>query len=86
MRPERVVLSPSASLNEAHKKEWNCCRGTVTNLSFLGNILRQTVLIEPSITIVVDTQNSSQAFAVEQGDLVTVSWRVDDSVLLRVNE
>ena len=80
------MLSPSASLNEVHQDEWNRCRGTVTNLSFLGNILRQTVLIEPGIAIVVDTQNSSQAFAVEQGDLVTVSWRVEDCVLLRVNQ
>ena len=86
MRPERVVLSPSASLSDAHQEDWNRCQGTVANLSFLGNILRQTVLIEPGITIVVDTQNSSQAFAVEQGDVVTVSWRIDDSVLLRVNE
>ena len=36
MRPERVVLSPSASLNEVHQDEWNRCQGTVTNLSFLG--------------------------------------------------
>ena len=87
VRPERVTMKASSEFQDLGADQaFNACQGVITHTSFLGNILRQTVLIEPGIMILVDAQNSAQMFLARLGDQVTLSWSVDDSVLLRIAE
>jgi putative spermidine/putrescine transport system ATP-binding protein len=78
VRPERISLhgnaeaSPDAGINRA--------AGRVRRMSFLGNIVRYAIDVHDA-EFMVDVQNSgSNRFAVDAP--VTLSWAVNDSLLL----
>jgi putative spermidine/putrescine transport system ATP-binding protein len=76
VRPERVSLHGTA----ATATEINQARGRVRRMSFLGNIVRYALDVHGA-EFMVDVQNSgSSRFAIDQD--VTLSWTVNDSLLL----
>ena len=78
VRPERISLhGNSGASSEAGN---NRVTGRVRRMSFLGNIVRYAIDVYGA-EFMVDVQNSgSSRFAVDQ--TVTLSWAVNDSLLL----
>jgi ABC-type Fe3+/spermidine/putrescine transport system ATPase subunit len=77
VRPERIALTdrvaaPAAQINRA--------TGRVRRTSFLGNILRYVVDVGGS-DVTVDVQNAGSR-RLAYGDPVTLSWAVEDSLVL----
>ena len=56
--------------------------GRLVDTSFLGNILRHAVEIAPGVRITVDVQNTSGGFDHAGDQLVRLSWRPADGVIL----
>ncbi len=78
VRPERISLHGAAGAVAATAT--NQATGRVRRMSFLGNIVRYTIDVGGA-DFMVDVQNSgANRFAVEQD--VTLSWAVNDSLLL----
>ena len=75
VRPERIVL---ANVDEAA----DALSGRLVQTSFLGNILRHTVEIEPGVQLTVDVQNAGAVFIPRVGDAVALSWRIADGLML----
>ena len=95
VRPERVTIAPlsavdgpagagsgAARIGEPGDVPANHVTGRVLQTSFLGNILRHVVEIGPAARMTVDVQNARGDLALAAGATVTLSWRVDDSVVL----
>ncbi|MEQ1806668.1 MAG: ABC transporter ATP-binding protein [Burkholderiaceae bacterium] len=82
VRPERVTLGPVGSQSAADAS-FNCSAGCLVQTSFLGNILRHVVEIEPGIRVTVDVQNASGGLARRTGENVLLTWRAADSVILQ---
>ena len=80
VRPERVMLTQFAPSIDARI---NGVEGRLVHTSFLGNILRHTIEIEPGIRVTVDVQNASSDMTRAVGESVGLSWRVNDSVILQ---
>ena len=81
VRPERVAIVPAAG-EAAGDPSLNRVEGRLVDTSFLGNILRHAVEIAPGVRITVDVQNSSGAFDRTGDQLVRLSWRPADGVIL----
>ena len=78
VRPERISLHANAGASAVAGT--NQATGRVRRLSFLGNIVRYAIDVHGA-EFMVDVQNSgSGRFAVDQ--VVTLSWAVNDSLLL----
>jgi spermidine/putrescine ABC transporter ATP-binding subunit len=78
VRPERISLHANAGGSAA--TETNQTTGRIRRMSFLGNIVRYAIDVHGA-EFMVDVQNSgSNRFAVDQ--IVTLSWAVNDSLLL----
>ena len=78
VRPERISLCSNAANSAATGT--NQATGRVRRMSFLGNIVRYAIDVHGA-EFIVDVQNSgSSRFAVDQ--IVTLSWAVNDSLLL----
>lgn len=81
VRPERVTLARAGggiadpSINHA--------TGRLAQTSFLGNILRHVVELEPGVRVTVDVQNASGGLFRTTDEAVALSWRVVDSVILQ---
>lgn len=75
VRPERVRIGAVA--DDAP----NQLSGTVTRLSFLGNVVRYRVETTSGLALVVDAQNSG-ATVWREGSQVAVSFRAEDSMAL----
>ena len=56
--------------------------GRVIQTSFLGNMLRHTVEIEPGVQLTVDVQNAGASHVPRVGDTVALSWRIADGLML----
>lgn len=78
VRPERIALSPESLALAAAGA--NRAAGRVRRTSFLGNIVRYAV-DAGGVEITVDVQNA-RARRLEAGEPVTLSWSVEDSLLL----
>ncbi|MEP7084605.1 MAG: ABC transporter ATP-binding protein, partial [Betaproteobacteria bacterium] len=93
VRPERVTLAGQAAAAEAAANADvnggnklsaapNRAAGRLVQTSFLGNILRHVVEIEPGVRVTVDLQNASAGLLRAAGATVELSWRVADSLIL----
>ena len=93
VRPERVTLAslPPAGVPAARADETgvnklsaapNRATGRLVQTSFLGNILRHVVEIDPGVRMTVDLQNASAGLLRAAGTMVELSWRVADSLIL----
>jgi ABC-type Fe3+/spermidine/putrescine transport system ATPase subunit len=82
VRPERVTLAPAGAGTQADPA-LNHATGSLVQTSFLGNILRHAVEIEPGIRVTVDVQNASSGLARSAGENTRLSWRPADSVILQ---
>ncbi len=60
----------------------NRARGRIVQASFLGNILRYAVEIEPGQQVTVDVQNARGITPLAVGANVSLAWHANDSVLL----
>jgi hypothetical protein len=61
----------------------NHAAGRLVQTSFLGNILRHVVEIEPGLHVTVDVQNANAGAFHAAGESVVLSWQVSDSVILQ---
>jgi spermidine/putrescine ABC transporter ATP-binding subunit len=82
VRPERVTLAREGD-GSAADRALNHAAGRLAQTSFLGNILRHLVEIEPDVRVTVDVQNASGGLFRTADETVTLSWRVADSVILQ---
>ena len=82
-RPERVAISadPGAGAGAADG-DANRARGRIVQASFLGNILRYAVEIEPGQQVTVDVQNARGITPLAVGANVSLAWHATDSALL----
>ena len=88
-RPERVTIDaeePAAAqliqTESITAGDRNRVRGRIAQSSFLGNILRYAVEVEPGQQITVDVQNARGVLPLSVGTNVGLCWHVADSVLL----
>jgi spermidine/putrescine ABC transporter ATP-binding subunit len=82
VRPERVSIG-SGDAVQAPDLALNHAAGRLAQTSFLGNILRHAVQIEPGVRLTVDVQNASGGLRRAADERATVSWCVADSVVLQ---
>lgn len=82
VRPERVKLRLGTKSNLAENLNVNNISGTVQRVSFLGNIVRYQVGIDPHNSMIVDAQNSGDQL-IETGRQVHAQWSVYDSIFLK---
>ncbi|MEO7010530.1 MAG: TOBE domain-containing protein, partial [Caldimonas sp.] len=61
----------------------NVVTGRLAQTSFLGNILRHAVALEPGIEVTIDVQNSHADLFRSVDQPATLSWRAADSVILQ---
>ena len=61
----------------------NVATGRLTQTSFLGNILRHAVRMEPGIEVTVDVQNSRADLFRSADRPATLSWLAADGVILQ---
>ena len=81
VRPERVRIGRDQGAAADHAT--NRVAGRVVQTSFLGNILRHVVEIEPGIRVTVDVQNAS-ADLLRAGDgPAALSWLATDALILQ---
>ncbi|MEO8278766.1 MAG: ABC transporter ATP-binding protein [Ideonella sp.] len=83
VRPERIDIAPANALSEAAATSANLATGRLVQTSFLGNILRHGVEIEPGTTVTVDVQNSRTDLFRTVGGPAEISWLAADSVILQ---
>lgn len=81
VRPERVTIAYPQGKTDV-VEHGNSVDGMLVHTSFLGNILRHVVEIEPSVRMTVDVQNSSAGSVRPREGSVRLSWRIADSVIL----
>ena len=79
-RPERVTIAADAGAPGA--ADAHHARGRIVQASFLGNILRYAVEIEPGQHVTVDVQNARGIAPLAVGTNVSLAWHAADSVLL----
>jgi putative spermidine/putrescine transport system ATP-binding protein len=82
VRPERVTLALEGG-DAAAEPAINRAAGHLAQTSFLGNILRHVVEIEPGVRVTVDVQNASGGLFRAAGETVALSWQIADSVILQ---
>ncbi len=81
MRPERVVLSALPGSNGAAK---GALTGQISNISFLGHIIRYQIKISDAINVYADSTNVSSAQEFFVDDRVAVGWeRPEDVRIIR---
>ena len=91
VRPERIGIAPGATTTSGAADAGdanlagvaNVVTGRLAQTSFLGNILRHAVEIEPGIEVTVDVQNSHADLFCPVDQPAALSWRVADSVILQ---
>lgn len=76
IRPERLHFSPAGTPPPGS----NIVTGTLERSIFLGNVAHALATLCPDL--VVMSQRSVDAARLQPGELVTVSWRPDDTILL----
>jgi putative spermidine/putrescine transport system ATP-binding protein len=79
----RSVVSDLSRRNAITGADANAASGRLAQTSFLGNILRHAVEIEPGVEVTVDVQNSRADLFRSVDQAAALSWRVADSVILQ---
>ena len=78
VRPEKLALS---RIQDGDAERINVLTGVVHRSSFLGNIVRTTIVVDGGVLLTADVQNGSARSHPEIGDSVTVSWSPADSTI-----
>jgi spermidine/putrescine ABC transporter ATP-binding subunit len=82
VRPERLEIAPAGA--EPHgAASANVVAAQLLQTSFLGNILRHAVRMEPGIEVTVDVQNSRADLFRSADRPATLSWLAADGVILQ---
>ncbi|MEC5293401.1 MULTISPECIES: ABC transporter ATP-binding protein [unclassified Aurantimonas] len=81
VRPEKMVIGPEGSCVQSDGV--NHVTGRLKRTSFLGNIHRHLVEINPGVEVTVDVQNSGGSLALGNNHAASVSWLVTDSLVLQ---
>jgi ABC-type Fe3+/spermidine/putrescine transport system ATPase subunit len=76
VRPERLRVGRPGAANGAD----NRALGTLQRRIFLGNIVRQFVVLGPDLVVAAQTDVDDEPL--REGDQVEVSWRADNTILL----
>src|SRR5829696_5718847 len=76
VRPERLRVGRPGAANGAD----NRALGTLQRRIFLGNIVRQFVVLGPDLVVAAQTDVDEEPL--REGDQVEVSWRADNTILL----
>jgi putative spermidine/putrescine transport system ATP-binding protein len=76
VRPERLRVGRPGAANGAD----NRALGSLQRRIFLGNIVRQFVVLGPDLVVAAQTDVDDEAL--QEGDQVEVSWRADTTILL----
>jgi spermidine/putrescine transport system ATP-binding protein len=76
VRPERLRVGRPGAANGAD----NCALGTLQRRIFLGNIVRQFVVLGPDLVVAAQTDVDDEPL--REGDQVEISWRADNTILL----
>ena len=81
VRPERVTIARAEGAAAA-EPALNFVTGRLAQTSFLGNILRHAVEIEPGVRVTVDVQNASSGLFRTVEGAAALTWAAADSVVL----
>ena len=76
VRPERLRVGRPGSANGAE----NRALGILQRRIFLGNIIRQYVVLGPDLVVAAQTDVDDEPLT--EGEPVEVSWRADNTILL----
>jgi spermidine/putrescine transport system ATP-binding protein len=76
VRPERLRVGRPGAANGAD----NRALGSLQRRIFLGNIVRQFVVLGPDLVVAAQTDVDDEPL--QEGDQVEVSWRADTTILL----
>jgi ABC-type Fe3+/spermidine/putrescine transport system ATPase subunit len=76
VRPERLRVGRPGSANGTD----NRALGTLQRRIYLGNIVRQFVVLGPELVVAAQTDVDDEPL--REGDQVEVSWRADNTILL----
>jgi len=82
VRPERIDIAPAGEMM-TNPDSGNFATGRLIQTSFLGNILRHAVEIEPAVVVTVDVKNSRADLFRAVNQAATVSWLAADGVILQ---
>ncbi|MET3791374.1 ABC transporter ATP-binding protein [Aquamicrobium terrae] len=80
VRPEKISLLRER--NDPAEVE-NVLPGTVSRISFLGNVVRYNVDIGDGASLTVDLQNSAGQELFRRGEAVVAAWNAADSLMFR---
>lgn len=80
VRPEKISLLRER--NDPAEVE-NVVPGTVSRISFLGNVVRYNVDIGDGASLTVDLQNSAGQELFRRGEAVVAAWNAADSLMFR---
>ncbi len=83
VRPERIKIAPAGASPAEPASGANLATGRLVQTSFLGNILRHAVEIEPGTEVTVDVQNSRADLFRTVDQAAAISWLAGDSVILQ---
>lgn len=84
VRPERIQLASDGTVQrDGGADAGNVAKGRLTQTSFLGNLLRHSVEIEPGVEITVDVQNSRADLFLSIDQPAVISWLAVDGAILR---
>ena len=78
VRPERLRVGRPGSANGIE----NRAPGILQRRIFLGNIIRQYVMLGPDLVVAAQTGVDDDLLELEAGDPVEVSWQADSTILL----
>jgi putative spermidine/putrescine transport system ATP-binding protein len=82
VRPERIDIA-AADATTPDPAGANVATGRLTQTSFLGNILRHAVEIEPGVLVTVDVQNARADLFRSTDRPAALTWLGADSVILQ---
>jgi len=82
VRPERIDIA-AADATMPGRAGANVATGRLTQTSFLGNILRHAVEIEPGVLVTVDVQNARADLFRSTDRPAALTWLAADSVILQ---
>jgi spermidine/putrescine ABC transporter ATP-binding subunit len=78
IRPQRMGIGTDGS---RPREADNCVEGVIVRRIFLGNLVRWLVEVEPEIVLTVESGFND--LGLQEGERVLVSWRKNDSLLLK---
>ncbi|MBZ8131845.1 ABC transporter ATP-binding protein [Afifella sp. IM 167] len=81
VRPEKISLSRQGAGGE--ESGTNALHGSVSRVSFLGNVIRYGIDIGEDTLLTADCHNGTQEDVFSEGDAVVATWRSADSLMFR---